>query len=157
MRLRIHHFFDIIRDFGSGKEIVPHQHGHAYHLVAVQIRNLPEMKFELILASDEVCNGCKHLVDGVCDDIITHRKDFYGKEDFNNYLDTRIMHVCGLDLSKIYSPKELCGIAWKYILNIEFIYEGNDLLHTLKRKENVIKGLKYYSEKHGFRINLNGN
>lgn len=149
MKLRIHHFFDIIRDFGSRKEILPHPYGHNYHSFAEQIRGNARLEFELVIASDEICKGCSHLNDGVCDDVIIHRIDFEGKEDFNNHLDKRIMQVCDLEKSKKYSPKEIIQLASKYIENIEYVYEGNDLEHTLKRKENVIKGVKYYSEKHG--------
>jgi hypothetical protein len=149
MKIRIHHFFDIIRDFGSGEEIVSHPHGHSYHIVADQIRNKTELKFELVLASDEICKGCMHLKKGKCDDIISHRSDFKGKEDFNNHLDERIIQVCKLEHSKKYSVMELCRIASRYVKNIEFVYEGNDFSHTFQRKKNVIRGLKYYSEKHG--------
>lgn len=148
MKLRIHHFFDIIRDFGSGKEILPHPHGHRYHILAEQIRNKAGLEFELVVGSDEICRGCTHLIEGVCDDIITHRNDFKGKEDFNNHLDKRIMEVCNLRISQKYTLKELYFKGSDYIKNIEFIYEGNDAEHTLERKINVIKGLEYYAVKH---------
>ncbi|NQU51435.1 MAG: hypothetical protein HQ522_02740 [Bacteroidetes bacterium] len=155
MRLRIHHFFDIVRDFGSGKEISPHPHGNCYHTIAEEIRINSKLEFNLIVASDEICRGCSHLIDGVCDDVITHRTDFTGKEDFNNHLDKRIMEACGFEESKKYSPKLLCELAHKYLENIEYIYQGNDAAHTQKRKENVILGLIYYSEKHGFLLTSN--
>lgn len=154
MKLKIHHFFDIIRDFGSGREITPHPHGHAYHLVAEQIRSNPKLEFELVIASDKICLPCSHLIEGICDDVITHRFDFKGKEDFNNHLDKRIMDVCGIEKSKKYSPKLLCELASKYLKDIESIYEGNVKDHTKARKQNVIRGLQYYSEKHAFRLTL---
>jgi len=154
MRLRIHHFFDIIRDFGSGKKIVPHSHGHSYHTVAEQIRENANLELEVVIASDEICISCSHLIDGVCDDVITHRKDFKGKEEFNNHLDERIMQVCNLDGSAKYSPEVLCSIAPNYLKNIEYIYEGNDPEHTLERKKNVLNGLKYYTQKHVLGLNF---
>ncbi len=154
MNIRIHHFFDIIRDFGSGKKIVPHQSLHAYHKVAEQIRENPNIELKIVVQSDKVCMGCVYLEKSICDDTISHRKDFTLKEEFNNYLDKRIIDVCGFEYSEKYSPKLLYKLAYKYIENIEFIYEGNDAPHTFLRKKNVIRGLKYYSEKHGFEINL---
>ncbi len=150
MKIRIHHFYDIIRDFGSGKNITPHSSLHAYHKVAEQIRENPNIEFEIVIESDAVCTGCIHLEKSICDDTISHRKDFTLKEEFNNYLDRRIVDICGIRLSEKYSLKMLCEIAHKYIANIEFIYEGNDTEHTKLRKENVIRGLKYYSQKHNF-------
>ena len=152
MDIRIHHFFDIIRDFGSGKIITPHQSLHAYHKVAEQIRENPNIELNLVIQSDDVCTGCIHLETSVCDDTISHRKDFTEKEDFNNFLDKRIVDICGFQLAAKYSPELLCNLAHKYIDNIELIYEGNDIPHTLLRKENVIRGLKYYSKKHGFEV-----
>lgn len=148
MELRIHHFFDIIRDFGSGKEIAPHPYGHAYHTVAGKILENPDLEFNLVVCADDICNGCSHLVDGICDDVITHRNDFEGKEAFNNHLDQRIMSVCGFSEKRKYSPRLLLGWAQKYLDNIGFIYEGNDELHTKSRKENVAKGLRFYAEMH---------
>ncbi len=154
MNIRIHHFFDIIRDFGSGKKITPHSNLHAYHIIAEQILKNSDIEFEIVVESDAVCKGCIHLENSLCDDTISHRKDFTMKEDFNNYLDKRIIDICGIELSEKYSPKLLCKIANRYIENIEFIYEGNNLEHTLLRKENVIKGLRYYSQKHRFKIDI---
>lgn len=150
MKIRIHHFFDIIRDFGSGKNITPHSSLHNYHEVAEQIRENPNIEFEIVVEPDAVCAGCIHLEKSICDDTISHRTDFTLKEEFNNYLDKRIIDVCEIRSSKKYSPKVLCEIADKYIDNIEFIYEGNDFEHTELRKQNIIRGLKYYTQKDGF-------
>lgn len=152
MKLRIHHFFDIIRDFGSGKKIEAHPFGHAYHMVAELILTDADTKWQLVVASDETCTGCSHLINGVCDDEITHRNDISSKEAFNNHLDTRIMSACGFEESEKYSPTELCRLAHKYLANIEFVYEGNDLAHTKVRKQNVLKGLLFYASKHEFRL-----
>lgn len=152
MKIKIHHFFDMIRDFGSNKIIVPHPHLHSYHTVSEIIRKDANVELELVVKPDDVCITCTHLINLKCDDIITHRSDFAGKEDFNFFLDERIMKACSLQISEKYSPKLLSGIAHKYIENIEFIYQGNDKEHTQLRKENVILGLKYYAKKHGFNI-----
>lgn len=152
MKIKIHHFYDMIRDFGSNKKIVPHPHLHSYHTVAGLIRKNANIELELVVKADDVCATCTHLIHSKCDDIITHRNDFEGKEDFNNHLDQRIMMVCSFNTSEKYTPKTLCGVANNYIENIEYIYEGNDLKHTLERKKNVILGLKYYARKHGFSL-----
>lgn len=147
MKIKIHHFFDIIRDFGSGKEFNPHSYQHSYHKVAKTIWQNPNTEFEIVVGTDETCKGCIHLIGNSCNDIITHRKDFSLKEPFNNYLDNRIIEVCGIDISKKYTASSLLQFSEKYIENIEFIYEGNDQQHTAKRRENVVAGLKIYSSK----------
>jgi len=147
MKIRIHHFFDIIRDFGTGKEILPHPNLHSYHLVAKEILENPAAQLELITGADAVCENCIHLKNGRCTDFITHRPDFSGKEDFNDYLDKRIIEICRVDTSKIYTPGALLKLADKYIENIDFIYQGNDTEHTLKRKQNVLNGFRLYYNK----------
>ena len=144
MKLRIHHFFDIIRDFGSGNEIHPHPYGHSYHKVAKTILQNPETEVEIVIGADQICEGCIHLTGTSCDDKITHRKDFTSKEKFNDYLDSRIIDICGIDISKKYTLKSLLQFSDKYLKNIESIYEGNDFEHTLRRKENVLMGLNFY-------------
>ena len=154
MNIRIHHFFDIIRDFGSEKKFDPHPYLHSYHNIAREIWENSDLEFEIVIKSDAVCTGCTQLRNTFCVDSISHRKDFTQKETFNNYLDNRIIAICQIHTSRKYSPKTLCEIAAKYIENIEFIYHGNDKEHTQLRKKNVILGLKYYSEKHGIKISL---
>lgn len=154
MKIRIHHFFDIIRDFGTGKKIEQHPYLHSYHTVAGAIEQNPDLELEIVLEPDAVCKGCVHLINKGCDDVIAHRKDFKQKEAFNNYLDKRIMEICDIPNSVKYSPKTLCKMAHRYILNIELIYEGNNPEHTQLRKENVIRGLKYYSEKNNFKVDI---
>ncbi len=150
MRLRIHHFFDIIRDIGKGKTFTPHPYYHSYHKVAIQILENPELKLIIVTESDNVCNGCIHLAGKMCDDIITHRKDFTSKENFNNFLDERIIEVCGIDPSVLQTPRTLCLYGKPYLDNIFYIYEGNDISHTETRRRDVANGLREYAWINGF-------
>lgn len=152
MRLRIHHFFDIIRDFGAGKDINPHPYLHSYHKVAKIIFKESLRKIEIVTESDSVCEGCIKLKGNRCTDIITHRKDFSGKEEFNNFLDIRIMNVCNIEVNSVTTPASLIKASEKYITNIHFIYAGNDKEHTEMRKINVMKGVEFYVKEHGIRL-----
>ncbi len=148
MDLRVHHFFDIIRDFGIGKDIIPHFYGHSYHKISQLIRNDPNIKIRIVLNIDDICNGCVHLVNNSCEDIITHRADFNSKEEFNDFIDKRIINKCEIKIGNILTPKELCEKAKEYLNYIFWIYKGNDIEHTKIRKMNFIKGLEYYKSKH---------
>lgn len=149
MQLCIHHFFDIIRDFGAAKDIDQHPYGHAYHRVARIIRDDPDIPITLVSGPDDVCMGCRRLMNGRCEDTIGHRTDFRYKDAFNRHLEKRIMEKCGLRPGDRLNPRQLCRQAKDYLDHIFWIYEGNDALHTQVRKENVIKGLAYYQERHG--------
>lgn len=147
MKLRVHHFFDIIRDFGSGKEISPHPYGHSYHIIAEKIRNNPYVPVQLVIGCDDVCEGCNHKSNNQCTDTISHRKDFASKEEFNNHIDNRIMEVCKLNLQSFYTPIQLCNYTKTYINHAGYIYDGNDSDHTSQRIELVKRGLHYYLDK----------
>jgi hypothetical protein len=151
MKLRIHHFFDILRDFGKKEALKPHPYGHSYHKVAEAIRNNPNLKIRIIRACDDVCEGCLHLKGNSCDDVISHREDFSHKQEFNDYLDRRIMELCLINIDEVLSPIQLCRKAGLYLDNMDWIYQGNDPDHTRSRKIKVISGLEEYSKKHKFR------
>ncbi|MBF9014870.1 MULTISPECIES: DUF1284 domain-containing protein [unclassified Oceanispirochaeta] len=145
--LRIHHFFDMLRDYGAKKEINPHDYGHSYHLIAEKIYSNKLDKIRLVISNDDVCKDCSKSEDGHCIDTISHRTDFSLKEDFNNHIDHRIMEKMKLKENEIISYEELLEKAEFYINEMDWIYEGNDPDHTEKRRENVIKGvLKTRSE-----------
>jgi hypothetical protein len=154
MNLRIHHFYDIIRDFGIGKKIESHPYEHSYHKIADKIRADPDLRIKIVVGNDAICEGCQHSKENQCDDTIAHRKDFTSKEEFNNQIDKRIMNACSIEKGDIFTPIQLCEKAKKYLEQIEHIYEGNDPEHTQIRKQNVIKGLKYYSESHNFDLDF---
>ena len=154
MKLRIHHFYDIIRSFGRREKLEPHHYQHSYHKVAKAIWKNPCLKIKITTQCDDVCDGCVHCKNNSCDDIISHRKDFRSKEKFNNFLDQRIMKVCLINRGDTFTPIQLCKKAKLYLQNIDWIYKGNDLDHTKLRKKSVASGLEYYSKKHKFDIGI---
>jgi hypothetical protein len=143
MKLRIHHFFDIIRDFGKKDDFKPHQYGHSYHVVANRIMVNPHLEIEIVKECDDVCEGCIHNKDFHCDDSI-HRSDFPGKEKFNDYIDSRIMQKCNIVDHDILTPPGILLKAQHYLDHIEWIYKGNDPHATLERKINLQKGISAY-------------
>lgn len=148
MELRIHHFIDIIRDFGIGKTIAPHPYGHSYHKAAECIREDPNIQIKIVLGKDDVCNGCSRLVKGYCTDTIGHRSDFTSKHAFNDHIDQRIIEKCGLEIGDTLTAMQFCEKIPAYVENIFWIYEGNDEEHTLAGKKNVLKGFQRYIDNH---------
>lgn len=144
--LRIHHIFDIIRDLGENKEIKEHEYGHSYHIIAKDIYSKPE-RFKLIVSNDDICKNCNKLVNGNCIDKIDHRHDYTSKEQFNNYLDERIMTVMGFEEGQILTIFDLLKMSELYMSKIEHIYAGNDIEHTANRKLNVQKGIEVLKTK----------
>ena len=154
INLRIHHFFDIIRAFGKGENsITPHPYGHSLHKVALIIKNNPELEIKIIIKCDSVCKECVYYKNGRCEDSIDYRKDFVSKEEFNNWLDKRIIEKCLIKEGEILTPIQLCEKAKLYLDNMKYIYSGNDSWHTEKRREDVSKGSRLYLELHKVKMN----
>lgn len=142
LHIRIHHFFDILRDYGSKKELKPHIYGHSYHVIGKRIYSNEVSEMTLIIENDDICRSCTKLSEGHCIDVISHRADFTSKEKFNNFLDARIMKAMNLKKNQIISFKDLLSISQLYINSIESIYRGNNPEHTKTRKRNVETGIE---------------
>ena len=70
IRIKPHHFVDIITSYGRGEEFKPHPYGHAVHTVAERILSNRDVMLVMELGADDICGPCKHNVGGVCDDVI---------------------------------------------------------------------------------------
>jgi len=148
--LRIHHFFDMIRDYGNDTVLEAHPFGHSYHIVGNDIFNNKIVRIKLTTENDDVCRNCVHLKGGKCRDVISHRSDFKNKEDFNTHIDNRIMKLMGYRDGQVLSVSDILSHADCYIANIFEIYDGNDTGHTELRKRSVEKGVQKKSENQSF-------
>lgn len=151
--IRIHHFFDIIRDYGQNSHFKPNrEYGHSLHIIAEKIINDAVMPMKIVVGADSVCRGCIHLAQGKCNDVI-EKPGFTTKDGYNNYIDNKILDFCGIREDNVYTPRELCALSKEYLDNIFDIYHLNDKEHTEKRKENAIKGLSQYTRQHRLKFN----
>ena len=141
INLRIHHFFDIVRDYGNGIKPAPHPFGHSYHKIAEAIFNNKVDKIRLVIQNDDVCLNCDKLIQDRCIDIIEHRADYDSKQMFNDDLDSRIMNVMGYRVGQVTNFIEILKRSGNYLDSIYEIYKGNDIAHTKLRKQNVSKGI----------------
>jgi len=146
-KVRIHHFFDIIRDYGSKTALNKHDYGHSYHIVGGEIFQNKLKSIQLIIENDDICINCEKLIDGLCIDKIDHRSDYLLKQDFNNHIDSQIMNYMNYFDGQIIEIRDILQDAEKYLSNIFQIYEGNDLDHTANRKKNVSNGVTLLLDK----------
>jgi hypothetical protein len=151
--IRIHHFFDIIRDLRSGNKILPDiNYRHSYHSVANILRDSPGTRMKIVMGVDAVCDGCVHNVNGKCDDPLTIKRGFTMKHDYNNWLDQRILAVYGLKEGMVVTPGKICVSAKEYLDNIYKIYELDPGGDIDTRKKEFIEGLKFYSANNGIKL-----
>lgn len=144
--IRIHHFFDIIRDFGISPYIPANTgYQHSYHTVACLIRENPGIRMKIVLGTDSVCQGCIQNINGWCADPLTRKKGYTMKNDYNDYLDKRIMETCHVSAGQIMTPEEICQISDQYFSNLEYIYQIDSEEYIRNRRNNFIAGLQYYT------------
>jgi hypothetical protein len=101
----------------------------------------------MVVECDDICEGCKYLKNNSSKEVIDHRKDFRYKEEFNDFIDFRIMKARLINKDEALTPIQLCRKTRSYLKNILWIYEGNDLQHNRSRAKNVERGLNIYSER----------
>lgn len=155
LTIRIHHFFDIIRDLRTGSKMeANNSYKHSYHLVANTLRDSPDMKMKIVVDLDSVCDGCIHNKEGKCDDPLTIKEGFTMKNDYNNYLDRRILEKLTLSEGDVVTPREICKTANIYIDNICQIYEIDPKEEIDARKKEFIEGLESYSNHNNFTLDF---
>ena len=54
IRIKPHHFVDIITSFGAGEISVPHPYGHAVHIVAARILHNQDILLEIEFGADDI-------------------------------------------------------------------------------------------------------
>lgn len=153
MKMRIHHFFDIIRDLRTGEKIMPDtNYRHSFYTVANILRDSPDMRMKITIGIDSVCDGCIHNAEGKCDDPLTIKRGFTMKHDYNNWLDKRILEKYNWSEGQIVTSAKICKFADKYIDSIYDIYELDSREYIEIRKKEFIQGLKFYSTNNNFRL-----
>ena len=138
--LRVHHVCDMVRDFGQELTLDTHPYGHSYSEIFHRIFT-KDSQIRFIIENDDVCQNCCKLIKNQCIDSIHHRKDFFSKQEFNNYLDQRIIDILEIDIMKEYSIQEFIPYLETYCENINTIYHGNEEENTKKRLQNVLRGI----------------
>lgn len=151
IRIKPHHFVDIITSFGAGKATFePHPYGHALHIVAAQILSNPDVILEIELGADDICEPCKHNVNGICDDTIdtSFRPSApSSKHEWNLMIDRRWCERLGLQQGDRLSAREFCERLRDCAGDITDIYREIPPNMTAKRAANLMEGIRKFLER----------
>jgi hypothetical protein len=115
IRIKPHHFLDIIKLYGRGiKKFVPDpDYHHHFYSVANEIIGNPGVQIELTIDADDICTPCKYLgEDGICVDSIHHIKGIDSKDAWNKIIDQRIIGFTGSLEKPTYSALEYCEMLY---------------------------------------------
>ena len=148
IRIKPHHFVDIITDFGRGQaSFAPHPYGHAVHLVAERLRDAPDVLLEMELGADAICEPCVHNVDGLCDDTIDtsfRPAAPQSKREYNLLIDERWCRRLGLCQGDRLTARELCERLQGGSEDLVEIYRENPPERTATREADLKAGIKTF-------------
>lgn len=150
IRIKPHHFVDIIRSFGAGTmSFEPHPYGHGVPVVAARILSNPDVVLEMELGADDICEPCKHNINGLCDDTIdtSFRPDApSSKYQWNLMIDRRWCERLRLRQGDRLKARELCERLRHYARDITDIYREIPAGLTAKRAADLARGTKNFLE-----------
>jgi hypothetical protein len=147
MRIKPHHFVDILVAWGEGtRAFAPHPYGHMLHAVAERAWRERDLTLEFTAGADEICTPCMHNIGGACDDGLDpamHGGEA-SKGAYNRALDGRWMERLGLAEGQKMRAEDYCLLLRDRSGDIGPIYpaQGND--ENEARKKALLKGVSEY-------------
>ena len=148
VRIKPHHFIDIIRSFGQGTtSFEPHPYGHAVHSVAERLWRERDAMLEMELGADDICAPCVHNIDGLCDDGIdtSFRPDApSSKREYNLRIDERWCERLGLAQGDCLTARAFCERLRERMGDIRPIYRENPPERVAGRVEALTAGIQVF-------------
>ena len=148
IRIKPHHFVDIITSFGGGQRTFePSPHGHAVHTVSERILSDRAVTLELVLGMDDICAPCRNNQGGVCVDTIdiSYRPLApSSKGAWNERIDLRWFERLGLKEGDQLTSSEFCRIVRERFGDIYEIYREIPRDMTAERERKLMKGISFY-------------
>ncbi|OGS22270.1 MAG: hypothetical protein A2252_06830 [Elusimicrobia bacterium RIFOXYA2_FULL_39_19] len=148
IRMKPHHFVDIITDFGEGSlSFEPHPYGHANYTVSKEILANPDVMLEMELGADDICKPCRHNINGLCDNIIdiSFRPTApLSEREYNLLLDQRWCNRLNIKQGDRLTAKEFCALLNNLTGDIMDIYIETPAEMTREREKYLKKGIKKF-------------
>jgi len=148
VRIKPHHFVDIIAAFGAGQETFkPHPYGHAVHTVAAKVLADRDVLLEMELGADDICKPCKHNIGGRCDDTIDtsfRPKAPRSKRQYNMLIDVRWCRRLKLKQGDRLTARQFCERLRDLMGDITRIYAENPPDRTAAKADNLKRGIEKF-------------
>ena len=148
IRIKPHHFIDIITGLGAGQTTFePHPYGHAVHTVAERLIQDRDAPLQMELGADDICGPCIHNIDGCCDDTIdtSYRPAApASKQEWNLLIDRRWCERLGVGQGDTMSAREFVQRLRDRAGDITDIYREIPGDLTADRARKLTKGIAAY-------------
>ncbi len=147
VRIKPHHFVDILTGWGEGRSFEPHPYGHALHAVAARLLGDPDAMLEMELGADAVCGPCVHNVEGLCDDTIdtSYRPAApKSKREWNLLIDRRWCRRLGLAPGQRLTARRFCELLRDRAADLTDIYREIPAERTAERARKLAAGVEKF-------------
>lgn len=146
--MKPHHFVDVITSFGAGKvTFEPHPYGHAVHSVSEEFLSNRDVLLKIELGADDICNPCKHNVNGLCDDTIDtcfRPQAPSSKREWNLIIDRRWCERLNIEQGDRLSARGLCERLRDLAGDITDIYREIPADRTAERAAKLAEGIRKF-------------
>ena len=148
IRIKPHHFVDIVTSF-SAENITfePSAYGHAVHTVSERIWQNRDVLLEMELGADDICEPCKHSINGLCDDTIDtsfRPEASSSKREWNLIIDKRWCERLKLQQGVRLTAREFCQRLQDNTDNITDIYREIPVERTAERAHKLRAGISKF-------------
>ena len=151
IRIKPHHFVDIITSFSAENlTFKPSPYGHAVHIVSERVLQNRDILLEMELGADDICEPCKHNIDGLCDDTIDtsfRPKAPSSKRKWNLIIDKRWCERLKLQQGDRLTAWEFCERLRDNTDDITDIYREIPAERTAERASKLKTGIKRFLER----------
>ncbi len=147
IRIKPHHFVDIITRYGEGGAFGPHAYGHALHTVAERVLSDRDVTLVLEFGADDICAPCAHNVDGLCNDTIdtSFRPEAPSlKREWNLLLDERWCGRLHLRAGDRLTARRFCELLRERSGEIADIYREIPADRTAARAARLAAGVEKF-------------
>lgn len=148
--IKPHHFVDILTAFGDGcVDSQPHPYGHAVHSVTKEILSNRDLLLRLEFGADDICQPCRHNVNGLCDDTIDtsfRPAAPKSKREWNLIIDRRWCERLGVGQNDQLTAREFCLRIRNCAGEIGDIYREIPSDRTAERQAKLQKGVAAFLE-----------
>ena len=150
VRIKPHHFIDIITAYGDGRDDPePHPLGHAVHLVTARVLENRDILLKMELGADDICQPCTKNTDGICQDNIdpSFRPEApSSKREWNLIIDRRWCERLGIVQDDRMTARDFCLRLRERAGDITDIYREIPARMTADRVKKMKAGVQKFLE-----------
>jgi hypothetical protein len=146
IRIKPHHFVDIVSDYGLDCHILaPQAYGFALHTVTARVIADPSVFLQMELGADDICKPCCHNNNGCCDDTIDigdRPTAPTSKMAYNLLVDQRWCQALNLQQDSTLTVTDFCDLLRNPNLDLTSIYPEEPASYIPGKRRAILLGIE---------------